>query len=81
MKIISNIRVGKPQTTPSRPSHVPGIREGNEPGSFERTPGLYSTGEQGAGRLTGKGTARRSTGVNPEPKNPIDPRSPNLSPG
>lgn len=80
MKIIANIRVGKDQTTPSTPSHTPGIREGNEPGSFERSVGLQHTGEAGAGRPTGKGTAQRSTGINPGPKNPIDPNSPNLSP-
>lgn len=75
-----NIRAGKPDTTPTKPAHTPGIREGNEPGSFDRDPGLYSTGETESRRPMGKGTARRSTGVNPGPKNPIDPSSPNLSP-
>jgi hypothetical protein len=28
----------------------------------------------------GKATAERSTGVNPDERNPIDPNSPNLSP-
>lgn len=80
MKVIANIRVGKAQISPSRPSHTSGIHEGNAPGSFERNPGLYDTGQTGPGRATGKGTARRSTGINPKPKNPIDPRMPNLSP-
>lgn len=80
MKIFANLLVGKRQTTPTSPSHTPGVREGNEPGSFDRDPGLYSTGKTATGRPTGKGTARRSTGVNPGPKNPIDPNSPNLSP-
>lgn len=82
MKVISNIRVGRAQTTPSMPSHTPGVREGNAPGSggIDRNPGLHATGETGAGRATGKSTARRSTGVNPKSKNPIDPRMPNLTP-
>ncbi|MGI8405095.1 MAG: hypothetical protein ACR2OE_10120 [Thermomicrobiales bacterium] len=80
MKIFENLRVGKRQTTPDADAHVQGNREGNQPGSFDRDPGLYSTGETESGRPTGKGTARRSTGVNPGPKNPIDPKSPNLSP-
>jgi hypothetical protein len=80
MKILGNLRVGKRQTTPTSPAHTRGIREGNEPGSFDRDPGLYNTGETATGRPTGKGTARRSTGVDPESKNPIDPKSPNLSP-
>jgi len=75
-----NIKVGKPQTTPTAPAHTRGIREGNQPGSFDRDPGHYSTGETASGRPTGHSTARRSTGVNPEPKNPIDPNSPNLPP-
>ncbi len=80
MKFISNIRVGKPHVSPSAPSHTPGIRQGNELGSFDKTPGFRATKETGAGRPTGKGTARRSTGINPGPKNPIDPRMPNISP-
>jgi hypothetical protein len=80
MKTIANIRVGKPQTTPSTPAHVAGIRQGNKLGGFDRTPGLHATEEQGAGRPTGVGTARRSTGINPKARNPIDPKMPNLSP-
>ncbi len=74
MKIFANLKVGKPDTSPSKPSHTRGVREGNTPGSFERQPGL------GMVDGVGKGTARRSTGINPESKNPIDPNSPNLSP-
>jgi hypothetical protein len=81
MRLVGNIRVGNPDTTPSMPSHTRGVRQGNKPGSFERTPGLYKTGEKAGGhRLMGKGTARRSTGINPKARNPIDPSSPNLSP-
>lgn len=74
MKIISNIRVGKPQVSPSLPSHTRGVREGNACGSLDREPGIYSAGKMA------KGTARRSTGINAGPKDPIDPNSPNLSP-
>lgn len=86
MKVVANIRVGGPDIKPSKPSHTWGVREGNKPGSFARDPGLYVTGgieeagERGAGRPAGKGTARRSTGINPQKRNPIDPSSPNLSP-
>lgn len=82
MKEVANIRVGKAQVNPSMPSHTSGVREGNDPGpgGIDQNPGLHATGETGVGRATGKGTARRSTGINPEARNPIDPRMPNLSP-
>ena len=82
MKVVANIRVGKAQVSPSAPSHTSGIREGNAPGSggIDQNPGLHATGETEAGRATGTGTARRSTGINPKARNPIDPRMPNLSP-
>jgi hypothetical protein len=80
MKNIANIRVGKPDVAPDAPAHTPGVRQGNEPGSMDRDPGLQTIqGPEHAGNI-GKGTARRSTGVNPRAKNPIDPSSPNLSP-
>jgi len=75
-----NIRVGKADTTTDAPAHTPGVREGNEPGSLDRDPGMSTAGKKGIGRPTGKGTARRSTGINAEARNPIDPSSPNLSP-
>ena len=76
MRIISNIRVGKPDTEPDLTSHTKGVKEGNEPGNFESTPGLYWDAKEGIG----KGTAQRSTGINPDSRNPIDPRMPNLPP-
>ena len=76
MRKLANLRVGKPDTTPDASAHTRGVRQGNEPGSFEATPGLY----RDAGDGIGKGTARRSTGINPEAREPIDPRMPNLSP-
>jgi hypothetical protein len=77
---MADIRVGKPDTTPDAPSHTPGVSQGNEGGGIENDPGLYETGETGAGRPTAKSTARKSTGINPEARNPIDPNSPNLPP-
>ena len=71
MEIVDNLRVGKPQTTPSKPAHTPGVRQGNKLGSYERQ----------AGHLpNGRATARRSTSINPHLREPIDPRSPNLPP-
>jgi hypothetical protein len=65
------VRTGRPHVRPDTPSHVPGIREGNEPGSLERMPGHLPDGRV---------SARRSTGVNPRNEDPIDPRMPNLPP-
>ncbi len=71
MNVFANLRVGKPDTTPSKPAHTKGIREGNQPGSYGREPGILPNGRV---------TARRSTGINPESRNPIDSRMPNLPP-
>ncbi len=76
-KVYANLQVGRPDTTPARPSHVRGIREGNKPGSIEREPGLLP---DPVDRRFAKGTARRSTGINPHARNPILPSMPNLSP-
>jgi hypothetical protein len=76
MPDVGNIKVGKPDTTPDKPAHTPGVREGNKPGSTRREPGITTAGHGRGGR----GTARRSTGINPGPRNPIDSRMPNLSP-
>jgi hypothetical protein len=43
-------------------------------------PGLHVMGETGADLPAGGSTARDSTGINPEDRNPIDPDSPNLPP-
>jgi hypothetical protein len=67
---MSMLKVGKPDVKPDATSHTRGVHEGNE--------GPY---EEQAGHLEdGRSTAERSTGVNPGPRNPIDPRMPNLSP-
>jgi hypothetical protein len=65
------VKTGTPDVSPDAPAHTPGIREGNQPGSYERM----------AGHLPGgRSTARRSTGINPRGEEPIDPQMPNLSP-
>jgi hypothetical protein len=71
MKVIANIRVGKPDVDPETPSHVKGVRSGNAGG---KQPGIVTAGD-GA-----RGNARRSTGINAKHRDPIDPRMPKLSP-
>jgi hypothetical protein len=72
MPISYNLRVGTPDTTPDAPAHTPGTRQGNSPASDD--PGMVKIG----GRL--EATARRSTGIDPERRNPITPGAPNLPP-
>jgi hypothetical protein len=72
MPISYNLKVGTPDTTPDAPSHTPGVRQGNSPPVMD--PGFKKT-------PTGmRATARRSTGVSPESRNPITPDAPNLPP-
>lgn len=68
------IRVGRPQVRTDLPSHVPGVPTGNGRGNLEREPGIVVRGRMAVG------TARRSTGICPRSRNPIDARMPNLSP-
>ena len=72
--------MGKPDVKVDAPSHTPGVAQGNAPGGTAADPGLIETGEIGAGRPSMKSTARKSTGINAEKRNPIDPNSPNLPP-
>jgi hypothetical protein len=65
------IKVGKPHTTTDKPSHVPGVRQGNSTGNYQRSKGHLPDG---------RSTAKRSTGVRPRHHNPILPAMPNLSP-
>ena len=70
---IQPLNVGKPDIKPSKPSHVPGVRQGN------RSP---AKGIHGLKRYHGKllANAARSTGIRPTEREPIDPRMPHLSP-
>ncbi len=65
------LRVGKADVAVTDPSHVAGIKQGNAVGAYEKQGGHLSDGTS---------TAERSTGINAEARNPIDPRMPNLSP-
>jgi hypothetical protein len=62
---------GRRAVSPDAPSHVKGIKQGNSSGNYDKQPGHLPDG---------RSTARRSTAVNPELRDPIDPRMPNLSP-
>ena len=75
-KVVSNVRVGKPQVKPTAPSHTAGVKRGNARGNFEKNQGLKAVANGGGARAT----ARRSTSINPEARNPNDPRMPNLPP-
>jgi hypothetical protein len=66
-----NLRLGKPDVKPDKPSHTPGVKQGNSPGNYESQPGHLPDG---------RSTAERSTGINAKARDPIDPRMPNLSP-
>lgn len=66
------LKVGKPDVRPDAPSHVPGIKQGNSKGRSEKQPGHLRDGRV---------TAERSTGINPDKRDPIAPElMPNLPP-
>jgi hypothetical protein len=60
---------GRPKA--DAPAHTAGIKQGNSKGNYERMAGHNPDGTS---------TAARSTGVNSQAREPIDPRMPNLSP-
>jgi hypothetical protein len=68
---MSDIVVGKADVDIEAPSHTTGTQQGNEPGNYEKMQGHLPDG---------RSTAFRSTGINADMKNPIDPSMPNLSP-
>jgi hypothetical protein len=69
---MAKLKLGKRQVPMDEPTHTPGIPQGNATGNYERQPGHLPDG---------RSTARRSTGINADKREPIDPRMPNLSPG
>ena len=69
---MANIRVGKPDVKPDLAAHTPGVTQGNAQGNYEKQEGH---------KADGRSTAKRSTGVNSDAMEPIDPSMPNLSPG
>lgn len=66
-----NLKTGEPNANPDSPSHVSGIGEGNAPGNYEKQKGH---------RPDGRSAAARSTGINPDQREAIDPSMPKLSP-
>jgi hypothetical protein len=68
---MAEIKVGKPDIRTDGTAHIPGVRQGNHRGLCKRHPGHLPGGLS---------DARRSTGINPEPKNAILPVMPDLSP-
>ncbi len=71
-RVIDGIRVGRAKIKPTSPTHIPGMRIGNEVGHYEKSHGHLPDG---------RSTARRSTGIDPAHHEPILPEMPNLSPG
>jgi hypothetical protein len=69
---MAKLKLGKSQVDIDKPTHVKGTKSGNSVGNYDRQPGHLADG---------RGTARRSTGINAADREPIDPRMPNLSPG
>ena len=66
-----HLKTGKADVAHDAAAHVAGVRQGNQPGSYDSQVGHLSNG---------RSTAERSTGINPKAHEPIDPRMPNLSP-
>jgi hypothetical protein len=69
---MAKLRLGRSQVSTDKPTRVAGTKQGNSTGNYERQPGHLPDG---------RSTARRSTGINADKREPIDPRMPNLSPG
>lgn len=67
----SPLRIGKAEASVTDPSHVSGIKQGNAVGNYKSQDGHNEDGTS---------TAQRSTGINADARNPIDPKAPNLSP-
>jgi hypothetical protein len=57
---------------PDITAHTRGIKSGNSKGNYDK---------QSGHRPDGRSSARRSTGINSDAMEPIDPSMPNLSPG
>jgi hypothetical protein len=61
------------------PSHDAGTGKGEEKSSFEgKEAGRHDAGTTHADRPAGTSTARDSTSINPDDKDPIDPAMPNM---
>ncbi|MFW6090132.1 MAG: hypothetical protein ACODAB_10290 [Gemmatimonadota bacterium] len=70
-KMKDNLPVGRADVSQTAPSHISGVHEGNAPGAYEKMAGHQADGTA---------TARRSTGINPDGREPIMPGMPRLTP-
>jgi hypothetical protein len=68
---MGTIRVGRPAVRPDTPSHVRGMRQGNE-APYKRQPGHHEDGTA---------DARRATGIHWKKHDAILRIMPNISPG
>lgn len=69
---MGRIRVGKPDVRMDAPTHVRGVRQGNEKDGYKKQLGHNADGTA---------DARRSTGIRPKEHNPILKIMPSLPPG
>jgi hypothetical protein len=68
-------------TSRDAPTHHPGARKGEDIIDDEgKEAGRHDKEQTGQGRPAGGSTARDSTQINADDRNPIDPNSPNLPP-
>ena len=68
-------------TTHDAPAHDMGTGKGEEKSSAEgKEAGRQDHATTHADRPAGGSTARDSTSINPDDRNPIDPQSPNMPP-
>jgi hypothetical protein len=68
-------------TTRDAPAHDAGTGKGEEKSSWEgKEAGRHDLGTTHAGRPAGGSTARDSTSINPDAREPIDPRMPHMPP-
>jgi hypothetical protein len=59
MQTVDNLRVGRPHTTPSKPAHTPGVRQGNTRENYQKQPGHLADGRAQPGVLRGLTRKRR----------------------
>jgi len=72
--------MSKHDTSRDAPAHDAGTRKGEEMHGGGHEAGRHDKGTTHAGRPAGGSTARDSTGINPDKRNPIDPSMPNMPP-
>jgi hypothetical protein len=65
------MKIGKRKVKTNDARHIKGVKQGNSTGNYEKQSGHLADG---------RATAERSTGINADARNPIDPRMPNLPP-